>query len=186
MLQKVDKDRLDKVLATIESAKIKFPNVTLTRELGVDGGTVSAYLNGKKPMSSNFFGKFMDKYGSTKATHATSDTTLERLINNNTELIEAHVSVAKATEELAKANKELSETNKALAVMLQNSINSNGQNSHQNVADLYLNRIAEKGAPLWWPTKEEGLQILGKLLDEDEPMKVVSNIQGKAGKSSIS
>lgn len=111
---------------------------------------------------------------------------LNNLIDQNIELIIAHKEVAIAHKELAIANKELAEANKELALMLKNSINSNGQNSHQNVADLYLNRIAEKGAPLWWPTKEEGLQILGKLLDEVEPTQAALNNQVKGGKQGIS
>lgn len=186
MLQKVDKDRLDKVLATIESAKIKFPNVTLTRELGVDGGTVSAYLNGKKPMSSNFFGKFMDKYGSTKATHATSDSTLERLINNNTDLIGAHVSVAKATEELAIANKELSEANKELTIMLKNSVNLNGQNNSHPVLVSVVQRIAERGVPMLWASVEQGTSILNSFLSNSPLENSEVNKMNNADKGGIS
>lgn len=127
-------------------------------------------------------------------------TPLEKLINHNSDLIVAHKDVAIAnkataeanrlsastTNELAIANRELAEANRELTIMLKNSINSNGQNNQQNVADLYLNRIAEKGVPMWWPTKEAGLQILGKLLDEDEPTQAVLNNQAKADKSSIS
>jgi len=186
MLQKIDKDRLDEVLATIEFAKIKFPNATITKDLGVHGGTVSEYLNGVKPMSSNFYRKFMDKYGKQEAVNKTNDSTLDRLINNNTELIEAHVSVAKATEELAKANKELSEANKELTLMLKNSVNSNGQNSYQNLAEKVLHRIAEKGVPELWATKEEGMSKLNKYLIGAPPDITESNKLHKEGKSSIS
>ena len=47
MLQKIDKDRLDKVLATIETAKIKFPNATIAEKTGFSKSDVSVYLNGK-------------------------------------------------------------------------------------------------------------------------------------------
>lgn len=62
MLQKLDKDRLDKVLSLIESRKIKFPNATLSKELKTDSGAVSAYLRGKKPMSNNFYTSFIERY----------------------------------------------------------------------------------------------------------------------------
>lgn len=163
MLQKVDKDRLDKVLAIIESSEIKFPTATISKETGFSKSDISVYLNGKKPMSSKFYQTFIEKFDKQKP-NISNESTLQKLINNNTDLIEAHVSVAKATEELAIANKELSEANKELTTMLKNSINSNGQNSHQNVAEKVLHRIAEKGVPELWPSKEAGMSILSSYL----------------------
>lgn len=55
MLQKVDKDRLDKVLEVLKKAGVRHPNATITRELGFDNGMVSNYLNGKKPISDKFY-----------------------------------------------------------------------------------------------------------------------------------
>lgn len=62
MLQKVDKDRLVKVLSVIENAKIKFPNATISKDLERSSSTVSDYLNGKKPMSENFYRDFVERY----------------------------------------------------------------------------------------------------------------------------
>ncbi len=50
MLQKVDKERLDKVLQVIDSAKIRFPLAEIVKRMNVDKGMVSAYLNAKKPI----------------------------------------------------------------------------------------------------------------------------------------
>jgi transcriptional regulator with XRE-family HTH domain len=125
---------------------------------------------------------------------------LQSLINHNNNLIDAHKDVASAnkataeanklsastTNELAIANKELAKTNSELTVMLKNSINSNGQNSHQNLAEKVLHRIAEKGVPELWPTKQEGLDKLNKYLIGAPPDITESNKQQKAGKSSIS
>jgi transcriptional regulator with XRE-family HTH domain len=111
---------------------------------------------------------------------------LQSLINHNNNLIDAHKEVAIAHKELAIANKELAEANKELTIMLKNSINSNGQNSHQNLAEKVLHRIAEKGVPELWASKQEGLDKLNKYLIGAPPDKAESNKQPKAGKSSIS
>lgn len=63
MLQKIDKDRLDKVLQVLNDAGIRKVNSTLVRELGMDSGMVSNYLNGKKPISDNFYTAIIQKYG---------------------------------------------------------------------------------------------------------------------------
>lgn len=62
MLQKIDKDRLDKVLAIIKSTGMRKPNATLMRGIPENKGNVSAYLNGKKPMSDNFYNTFIEKF----------------------------------------------------------------------------------------------------------------------------
>jgi hypothetical protein len=67
MLQKFDydklddlsKDRLDKVLGAIESNKIRFPVSVIVKATGFNKGHVSSVLNGKIPMSQNFFQTFM-------------------------------------------------------------------------------------------------------------------------------
>ncbi len=62
MLQKADKDRLDKVLQTVESYKIRFPVAEISRKLNRGKGEVSSYLNGNKPMSDNFYKTFMEEF----------------------------------------------------------------------------------------------------------------------------
>lgn len=111
---------------------------------------------------------------------------LNNLIDQNIELIIAHKEVAIAHKELAIANKELAEANKELALMLKNSINSNGQNSHQNVAEKVLHRIAEKGVPELWPSKEAGMSILSKYLIGAPGGIAEANKMEKAGKQGIS
>jgi len=63
MLQNVEKDRLDKVLAVIKKAKIRFPVAELGDRLKADKGMVSAYLNGKKPISGKFYSNFIQEFG---------------------------------------------------------------------------------------------------------------------------
>lgn len=67
MLQKLDKDRLDKVLQVIETCKIRFPNKEISQRLGVDSGNVSAYIKGRKPMSDNFYTSFLSEFDTTKS-----------------------------------------------------------------------------------------------------------------------
>jgi hypothetical protein len=203
MLQKIDKDRLGKVLAIIQNSEMKFPTVTIAKETGYGKSDVSVYLNGKKPMSSKFYQTFIEKFDKQKSNaipETIDGTPLEKLINHNGNLIDAHKEVAIAnrataeanklsastTNELAFTNKELAATNRELTIMLKNSINSNGQNNHQNLAEKVLHRIAEKGVPELWPTKQEGLDKLNKYLIGAPPDITESNKQQKAGKSSIS
>jgi hypothetical protein len=63
MLQKLDKDRLDKVLKIIERHEMRFPVATLSKEMKVNKGNVSAYLKGNKAMSENFYNTFLEHYG---------------------------------------------------------------------------------------------------------------------------
>jgi len=167
MLQKVDKDRLDKVLAVIEAAKIKFPNATITRELDVHAGTVSAYLNGVKPMSSNFYRKFMDKYGNNSQEEKANNID-ENMDKNELSLhsvIESNKSLAAGIRDFASASKEMAETNKELTALLKATINSNSVHSAPSPDVLWtiLERIAEQGTK-FWGTKEEGLKELGRYL----------------------
>jgi hypothetical protein len=66
MLQRVDQDRLDKVLSIIKSTGMRKVNATLMRGIPENKGNVSAYLNGKKPMSENFYNTFLEKYSPPK------------------------------------------------------------------------------------------------------------------------
>lgn len=123
---------------------------------------------------------------------------LQSLINNNNNLIDAHKDVAIAnrataeanrlsastTNELAIANKELAEANRELTVMLKNSINSNGQNSHP--AEKVLHRIAEQGVPELWATKQEGLDKLNRFLFGTEWTIAELSTQQQTDKLSIS
>ena len=62
MLQKVDKDRLDKVLSIIKQAQIRFPIAEIEKKMGVNKGNASAYLKGSKPMSDNFYNTFLETF----------------------------------------------------------------------------------------------------------------------------
>ena len=193
MLQKVDKDRLDKVLEVIETAKIKFPNATITKELGAHGGTVSAYLNGKKPMSSNFYRKFMDKYGSEKNEESQKSQDLNSLIENNIKLIKMHKDAvhnsdftASSINALSIANKELAEANKELTMMLKNSLSSNANRNSQDLSEEVVQRIAEGGTLVFWPSKEEGINILNNILIGKPQNKIESSILLKESKSGTS
>lgn len=60
----MDSDRRDKVLKILETLKVRFPVADIVKKLEVDKGVVSAYLNGKKPISDNFYAKFIKEYES--------------------------------------------------------------------------------------------------------------------------
>lgn len=76
MLQKVDQDRLDKVLRCIELWGMRFPVAKISKDMGKSKGEVSAYLSGKKPMSDNFYGTFMALFG--ESSPSAEPTYLER------------------------------------------------------------------------------------------------------------
>lgn len=73
MLQKIDKDRLDKVLNIIQTWDTKFPQAKIVRELGFSKGQVSSYLNAKEAMSENFFQTFISKYDDIIVTQTEED-----------------------------------------------------------------------------------------------------------------
>lgn len=62
MLQKADKDRLDKVLQLIEKVGLRFPVADISKAQGRNKGEVSTYLSGKKPMSDNFYKTFIKHF----------------------------------------------------------------------------------------------------------------------------
>ena len=62
ILKDVDKQRLAEVLQVIESLHMKFPNAEIHKKLNEDPGNISSYLNGKKPMSDNFYTSFMEAF----------------------------------------------------------------------------------------------------------------------------
>ena len=164
MLQKVDKDRLDKVLKVIQDKGMKFPVATIEKDLNINKGNVSAYLKGKKSMSDNFYNSFMQQYESgeiKKPDVVTPDNTpLNHLIEGN--------------KNLSQANKDLAAANLRLTAMLEVNSNSSHQAEH---AQACLERIAEQGAgvQLHWKTKADGLRVLSNFLTETALKKVKVN-----------
>ena len=105
MLQKVAKDRLDKVLSIIEISDFRFANKEIAESLGVGKSTVSDYLSGTKPMSKPFFELFMKKYSNLTISNADTETK-----KPSSEIGKAEDSVMKET------MRNLSESNINLAI----------------------------------------------------------------------
>lgn len=153
MLQKIDKDRLDKVLATIETAKIKFPNAAIAEKTGFSKSDVSVYLNGKKPMSDNFYQTFIKHYGIVES----APLPIPDSINQNEVSLHS----------LIESNRVLVETNKVLTDLLQQSFNLNSVAPRQSdkLIDPYtLELLAKRGVPEYWATIEEGRSKLGSIV----------------------
>lgn len=55
-------ERLKIIQDRINQYDIRFPNAELSEKLNVDAGNISNMLNGKKPISDNFFTSFIDAY----------------------------------------------------------------------------------------------------------------------------
>lgn len=52
-----------RLLADVESLKLKFPNATISRETGFSAGDVSNYLSGKREPSKRFLEAFYNAFG---------------------------------------------------------------------------------------------------------------------------
>lgn len=194
-LPPVDRDRLLEVISIIEVLKMKFPNATISKELEKDKSEVSAYLNAKKPMSTNFYETFIQRFGKKENNEA--------LLNQET-LINASVAVQDLNREiilglvrsgqtLADANKTLADSNKsgneANKILAQNSeklirivefkylpnsaLESDNQLTVAEVLQPYLNKIAKQGvAENWWPSYDEGLLKLNKTVIASEEVSI--------------
>lgn len=102
-------------------------------------------------------------------------------IKNDKNELSLHLLI-KSNSILSDANKALAEANNELTIMLKNSVNSNGQNSQQNLAEKVLHRIAEKGVPELWASKEEGMKKLNNFLIGAPQDIIESYKQHKEGK----
>ena len=152
MLQKVDKDRLDKVLSLVELNKIRFPVAELSKKLGKSKGEISDYLSGKKPMSNNFYNAFIELYNIEQAKP------LPATESFNQNEVSLH--------SLIESNRVLVETNKVLTELLQQSfsLSSAAQSSPGKLIDPYtLELLARRGVPEYWATIEEGRLKLGSI-----------------------
>jgi hypothetical protein len=174
MLQKIDKDRLDKVLQVLKDHKIRFPVAEVVKRLGADKGMVSAYLNGKKPISDKFYSTFMKSFNQPiKQTSPeiidTTEQTILKLAESNKQLAlafshqaDAQLFQSKAWLVQAEASKILAETNNGLMQKIPNS-----NPTQPNVSEIllpWINRVAVNGVGSIWETKEAGFAILDKLL----------------------
>ena len=115
MLQITAQDRLDKVSSVLKKLKLRFPVAEISDKLGIDKGMTSAYLGGKKPMSSNFYSSFMKEYGEGFEEE-------KKIINNS--LINSKESpnldsLIRQNENLTKANMDLSANLLVLTRMLE-------------------------------------------------------------------
>ena len=124
MLQITAQDRLDKVSSVLKKLKLRFPVAEISDKLGIDKGMTSAYLGGKKPMSSNFYSSFMKEYGEGFEEE-------KKIINNS--LINSKESpnldsLIRQNENLTKANMDLSANLLVLTRMLEAKNDSDSKN----------------------------------------------------------
>ena len=124
MLQKVDKARLDRVSEVLETLNLRFPNSEISNKLGMDKGVVSSYLNGKKPISDNFYTSFMKEYG--KGFKEEKNFVKESpIINTESTNLD---SLIRQNENLTKANMDLSANLLVLTRMLESKKDSELKN----------------------------------------------------------
>lgn len=64
-LRTVDIMRLEKFKRDLESLRLRFPIAELAERMKADKGNISAYLNGKKPVSEKFLQRFYDAFSLT-------------------------------------------------------------------------------------------------------------------------
>ncbi len=62
MLKPIDQQRLDQLKADLELLNIRFPVAVLAERMNTNKGNLSAYLNGKKPISDQFLAKFYEVF----------------------------------------------------------------------------------------------------------------------------
>lgn len=170
MLQKVDKARHDKVSKVLETLNLRFPNSEISNKLGMDKGVVSSYLNGKKPMSDNFYTNFMEEFGKgfKEETISAIDSPINKTESQNLEaLIESNKMLSKANMDLA-----------ANIVVLTNMLNSSDQKEKILTASTIRAEALELLAPLVkdslgleHPTDSKALLELDRRLTEIEKKK---------------
>jgi transcriptional regulator with XRE-family HTH domain len=61
-LRAVDIMRLEKFKRDLESLRLRFPIAELAERMKANKGNISAYLNGKKPVSEKFLQRFYDEF----------------------------------------------------------------------------------------------------------------------------
>lgn len=161
MLQKTDKERLDKVLAILEKHSVRFPIAEIVRRTGFNKGHVSSIINEKIPMSENFYETFMKQFEEDKITQPEVIPPGNIPLND---LIEGNKNLSLANKDLAAANLELTK-------MLKSNSGNNPSSQHSQAC---IERIAELGAgmTLHWKSKEDGLKVLGRFLAENVSKKV--------------
>jgi hypothetical protein len=177
MLQKIAKDRLDKVLEVIENSGMRFPVTEIADRLKNDKGMVSAYIKGKKPISSNFYSNFMKEFDKPEEPNPQIDTknieihkNFDEIVHSNAILVEAQRLSAEAILKHEDTSKMLAETNRMLVNHLLGA-NSNvaprsSSNLVQKAQAKLLQDLAEAGAGDLWETADEGLIKLGRFAVE--------------------
>ena len=63
LINKIDIERLDKLHSLLDAANVRFKIAEIVKRTGIDKGNASAYLNGKKPMSDNFYKTVIKEFG---------------------------------------------------------------------------------------------------------------------------
>ncbi len=200
MLQKVDRDRLDKVLEVIKTLKIKYPNATLERDLKANSGNISAYLKGTKPISDNFYNAFMDKYVNTASEIKNSNDKVPSVIEYSGRFSEEILrDVARSGAVVGEANKIIGEANRVMAVSHDKLITTNAElvsvikmaytqanlkgeveNQKSTASELQscLELIAKLGVEKkWFENEDEGLVELGKCVFVNEPASKVHDMK---------
>lgn len=166
MLQKADKDRLDKVLEVINSKLIRRPNATITKDLNEDSGNVSNYLNGKKPIPTKFYTDFMNKYaGSSESGQSTEKISGKLYMETIIELSQSCTRLTRTNEKLTDNNSELISMVKSVAPSVNLADLKESQLSVSAISLRTLEQMAENGiVDGLWKTKDEGLAKLGRLI----------------------
>ena len=88
ILKEADKARLAEVTEVLNKLKLKFPVAEIARKTGEDKGNVSKILNGKLPISDNFYTTFMNTLGGRKDVIINSGFAGEEIIKLRKEIIE--------------------------------------------------------------------------------------------------
>ena len=189
MLQKVDQDRLSKILDVIKQLKMRFPVAELTRELKMNKGNVSAYLKGLKPISENFYNTFMQKYGDSPvqavinegriadAYNKKMEDSIYNLTISNSNLAIAFVKQATAHEKDAEAriiqataNKILVEVNRDTLSKIPDPLSAKEKYTQDSqmltrTFDMMAKTLVRHGV---YQSDEEATLYLGKLLTSEE------------------
>ncbi len=170
MLQKADKDRLDKVLSIIEKAGIRFPVAELGDKMKVDKGMVSSYLAGKKPISDKFYSKFIQTFDIPEKPEDKRGLAPIQEPNKNEESLHS----------LIKQCGTLVETNKDLKDMLRTQMQSQAMNlpAQQHISVMLeptLHQLALFGVGKFWSDYDEGRIELNKILLSTLGVGVVSD-----------
>ena len=158
MLQKIAKDRRDKVLSVIETSKMRFPVGDIHKVMGGSKGTISDYINGVKPISENWYSTFLEHFEGNSIDKPLPTTkneeSLHKLIDSNAELVI---------------------TNKKLTDLLEKAMFNSGTAQPNDAWASYMTRIAQAGVGTCWETLENGLITLGRIAHGDKEVKIKSD-----------